>query len=145
MSSIDERYLLRKINDISEPLVAEAEAVQQAMIEVASKMIAELHWADFEVLSDLILTRGGWQRVSVLGETMADIDLIIEQPTLGERATVQVKSRANRAGVPRNHKGFTGLNAQIGITAAKSSSHREALAAEHMCGALKKSSLAGTR
>lgn len=90
-------YLVRKINDVAEPIVAEAHAARQTLIDVANRMIAELHWADFEVLADLILARGGWQRVSVLGETMADIDLIIEQPTLGERATVQVKSRASQA------------------------------------------------
>ena len=59
-------------------------------------MIAELHWADFEIMVDLIFARGGWQRVSVLGGTMADIDLMIEQPTLGETASVQVKSRASQ-------------------------------------------------
>ncbi|MGQ0456281.1 MAG: restriction endonuclease [Hyphomicrobium sp.] len=90
-------YLLRKINDTSEPIVAEAEAARKMLIDVATRMIGELHWADFEVLADLILARGGWQRVSVLGETMADIDMLIEQPTLGERATVQVKSRANQS------------------------------------------------
>ena len=48
-------------------------------------------------MTDLIFVRGGWQRVSVLGETMAEVDLVIEQPTLEERATVQVKSRASQA------------------------------------------------
>lgn len=89
-------YLMRKINDVPEPIVAEAEAARKKLIDVAARMISDLHWADFEVLADLIFARGGWQRVSVLGETMADIDLIIEQPTLGERATVQVKSRASQ-------------------------------------------------
>ena len=92
-----EAYLLRRINDIPEPIVAEADAARQTMIAIAARMIGELHWADFEVLADLILARGGWQRISVLGETMADVDLIIEQPTLGERATVQVKSRASQS------------------------------------------------
>lgn len=48
-------------------------------------------------MTELIFARGGWQRVSVLGETMADIDLLLEQTTLGERASVQVKSRASQA------------------------------------------------
>lgn len=92
-----EAYLLRKINDLPEPLVADAVAAKTSMLSIAQKMIAELHWADFEVLADLILARGGWQRISVLGETMADVDLIIEQPTLDERASVQVKSRASQS------------------------------------------------
>lgn len=95
-------YLIRKINDVSEPIVGEAENAKKVLIDVAARMIAELHWADFEVLADLILARSGWQRVSVLGETMADIDLVIEQPTLGERATVQVKSRASQS-ILQNH------------------------------------------
>lgn len=67
------------------------------MIASAKAMIAQLHWADFEILVDLIFARGGWQRSSVLGGTMADIDLLIEQPTIGETASVQVKSRASQA------------------------------------------------
>jgi hypothetical protein len=35
----------------------------------------------------------------VLGGTLADIDMLLEQPTLGETASVQVKWRATRPGV----------------------------------------------
>lgn len=90
-------YLLRKINGEEEPVFSAATAARSAMIASARAMIAELHWADFETMVDLIFARGGWQRVSVLGGTMADIDLLIEQPTLGETASVQVKSRASQA------------------------------------------------
>ncbi len=89
-------YLLRRINGEEEPVLQAATAARNAMIASARAMIAELHWADFEVMVDLIFARGGWQRVSVLGGTMADIDLLIEQPTLGETASVQVKSRASQ-------------------------------------------------
>lgn len=87
-------YLLRKINAIEEPIVVAANAARNEMIASARTMIAALHWADFEIMVDLIFARGGWQRTSVLGGTMADIDLMIEQPTIGETASVQVKSRA---------------------------------------------------
>lgn len=90
-------YLVRRINGVCEPIVADAETARIAMIDVAARMIVGLHWADFEIMVDLILARGGWQRVSVLGKTMADVDLVVEQPTLGERASVQVKSRASQA------------------------------------------------
>lgn len=90
-------YLLRKINGEDEPIVAAATAARQAMTKSAMDMIAALHWADFEIMVDLIFARGGWQRVSVLGKTMADVDLVLEQPTLGEVASVQVKSRASQA------------------------------------------------
>jgi hypothetical protein len=90
-------YLLRKINAQDEPIIVGATAARTAMLTSAKDMIAQLHWADFEIMVDLIFARGGWQRTSVLGGTMADIDLLIEQPTLGETASVQVKSRASQA------------------------------------------------
>ena len=90
-------YALRRINGAEEPALARAREARAAMIGVATEMIANLHWADFETLIDLIFARGGWQRVSRLGETQRDVDLIVEQPTTGECAFVQVKSRANQA------------------------------------------------
>ena len=96
-------YLLRRINGQSEPMLVEAIAARSAMIAAARTMIAQLHWADFEILVDLIFTRGGWQRCSILGGTMADIDLLIEQPTTGETASVQVKSRASQGHTGRAH------------------------------------------
>ncbi len=89
-------YLLRKINAQDEPIIVGATSARAAMLSSAKDMIAQLHWADFEIMVDLIFARGGWQRTSVLGGTMADIDLLIEQPTLGETASVQVKSRAGQ-------------------------------------------------
>lgn len=93
----EESYLLRRINGIEEPVVTRAREARSVMIDVAIDMIRGLHWADFETLSDLIFARSGWQRSSRLGETLADIDLALEQPTTGERAFVQVKSKAGQA------------------------------------------------
>lgn len=90
-------YLLRRINAVTEPIVVEAQKLRTASIATARTMIEHLHWSDFEVMVDLIFARGGWQRSSVVGGTMADIDLLIEQPTLNETASVQVKSRATQA------------------------------------------------
>jgi hypothetical protein len=87
-------YLVRRINGVDEPVVARAREVRQAMVAVASEMIAGLHWAEFETLVDLIFSRSGWQRVSRVGETQADVDLVLEQPSTGETAFVQVKSKA---------------------------------------------------
>lgn len=87
-------YLVRRINAIEEPVVARAREARQAMVAVASELIAGLHWADFETLVDLIFARSGWQRVSRVGATQADVDLVLEQPTTGETAFVQVKSKA---------------------------------------------------
>ncbi len=87
-------YLIRRINGVDEPVVARAREARQAMVAVASEMIAGLHWADFETLVDLIFSRSGWQRVSRVGESQADVDLVLEQPSTGETAFVQVKSKA---------------------------------------------------
>lgn len=94
---VKERELcLRYIND--EPDM-DASAVTDARLhleQAVEKLIARLGWADFELLVDLILTRSGWQRVSSLGGTLKDVDLIMEQPLTGERMAVQVKSSADQ-------------------------------------------------
>ena len=92
-----EGYLLRRINAVEEPVVARAREARSAMVTVAAEMIAALHWADFETLVDLIFARSGWQRISRVGGTQKDVDLILEQPTTGEKAFVQVKSKAGQA------------------------------------------------
>lgn len=95
----DEAYLLRRINGIEEPIVSTALQARAAMTRVAIDMIRMLHHADFETLVDLIFARSGWHRSSQLGQTLADIDLALEQPTTGETAFVQVKSRAGQGEV----------------------------------------------
>ncbi|MCV3243298.1 restriction endonuclease [Mesorhizobium sp. ZC-5] len=87
-------YLIRRINAIVEPVVAKAEAARDVMISAASEMITGLHWKDFEVMTDLIFARSGWQRTTTVGED-ADHDILLEQPSTGETAFVQVKSKAD--------------------------------------------------
>lgn len=89
-------YLLRRIRSERDPLVERATAARATMEHVAGDMIAALHWADFETLVDLILARSGWNRVSALGGTQKDADMIVEQSVTGETALVQVKSTANQ-------------------------------------------------
>ena len=67
------------------------------MREIGLRMIRQLDWRDFETLVDLIFARGGWQRSSVLGKDQADVDLILTQPTIGETAWVQIKSKTSQA------------------------------------------------
>lgn len=87
-------YLLRRINGIEEPSVVRAREARRELIESSSELIASLHWADFETMVDLIFGRSGWQRISRVGGSQKDTDLVMEQPTTNERAFVQVKSRA---------------------------------------------------
>ena len=85
---------LRMINAEVDPDRAALDAARQAVVEGIAKATARLHWRDFELLVELILTRSGWRRVSALGGTLKDVDLIVEQPFTGERMVVQVKSKA---------------------------------------------------
>lgn len=88
-------YLLRRINGITEPIVKEAEAVRAQLVSVTRKLIAGLHWSDFETLTDLIFARSGWQRLTMVGRD-ADIDILFQQPSTKETAFVQVKSAAGQ-------------------------------------------------
>lgn len=90
-------YLLRRINAEPDPLLTRAEAVRTDLLAVTAELIQRLHWADFETLIDLLFSRSGWQRASVLGGTQADADLVLEQASTGESAMVQVKSAASQA------------------------------------------------
>jgi hypothetical protein len=90
-------YLLRRINAVEEPVIARAREARSTMVAVAAEMIGALHWADFETLVDLIFARTGWQRVSRVGGVQKDVDLVLEQPASGEKAFVQVKSKAGQA------------------------------------------------
>ncbi|HLC07910.1 MAG TPA: hypothetical protein VJK06_01345 [Methyloceanibacter sp.] len=60
-------------------------------------MISWLHWVDFETMVDLIFARNGSQRVSKVGGTQRNVDLLLEQPATRETTSVQIKSRAGQA------------------------------------------------
>src|SRR6266446_10661129 len=90
-------YLLRRIRGETDPLHGQATAVRDEMRDLGLRMIRQLDWRDFETLVDLIFARGGWQRSSALGKHQPDVDLILTQPTTGEIACVQVKSKTNQA------------------------------------------------
>ncbi|MGD9738430.1 MAG: hypothetical protein AB7U48_03430 [Bauldia sp.] len=92
----DEDYVRRKIAGEEEPLVRRAREASGSLTTVAEDLIAALHWADFETLIDIVLARGGWHRISALGGTMKDADLVVEQALTGETALVQVKSASDQ-------------------------------------------------
>lgn len=94
---VPDRYLQRRLSGEANPVVVEAQAAQNALTDILERAIVELHQTDFETLIDLLLSRSGWQRISALGGTQEFIDLAIEHPTTGERAAVQVKSRAGQS------------------------------------------------
>ena len=92
-----EDYLLRRIRGQEEPLLIEARKLRTDLESVAGRMIAQLDWHDFEIMVELIFTRGGWQRQSAVGDGEVDIDLLLDNPTTRETAWVQVKSSAGQA------------------------------------------------
>jgi hypothetical protein len=89
-------YLLRRINGIEDGLVPRGTAARTAFLEVITEALSSLHWADFETLVDVIFARSGWHRASAIGGTQKLVDMVLEQPTTGERAAVQVKSAASQ-------------------------------------------------
>jgi hypothetical protein len=92
-----EDYLKRRIRGEMDPLHAEAAALKPKLVDLADRMIRQLDWRDFEVLTDLVFARGGWQRSSALGTGEVDVDLMLSSPSTGETAWVQIKSSASEA------------------------------------------------
>jgi hypothetical protein len=90
-------YLFRLLNAEDDMVQAKARADLAQLHASFVPLIQGLHWSDFELLVDLIFSRAGWQRVSRLGGTLKDHDLILEQPITRDRISVQVKSRADQA------------------------------------------------
>ena len=89
-------FCLRYINGEEDSDAAAVQAARDQLEQSIGTLIKRLNWDDFELLSDLILSRSGWRRVSSLGGIMKDIDLLVEQPLTGQRMAVQVKSAATR-------------------------------------------------
>ena len=85
-------YLLNKIEGLEQPDVAQARRSEEELRNSIQKLIKGLWWKDFELLVDLIFSKLGWQRVSLLGKTEKDIDLDVRSPITRKRACVQVKS-----------------------------------------------------
>jgi len=89
-------YLLRRLNAEETEPTGVARAARLRLIEAIVPLISGLHWKDFELLAELVMTQGGWRRVSATGGPQQTIDLELELPLTGERALVQVKSRLDR-------------------------------------------------
>lgn len=86
-------------------------AVTNARDRLAKELsvaIQSLHWKDFETLVDLLFRDAGWRRLGVLGETMKDADLELEEPITGDRYQVQIKSKAGHGDFAKSRDQFTG-------------------------------------
>ncbi len=103
-------YLIRKLNGEIQPEVVVAEQALNALECALAPLIRKLGWKDFELLTDLVFTQAGWQRIGALGKTEKSIDLALLSPVTGKRAFVQVKSQANLATFLQYKESFEGMN-----------------------------------
>ncbi|WP_288903036.1 hypothetical protein [uncultured Sneathiella sp.] len=90
-------YLLRKLRDEDLPEITAAQEARRQLLATTEEVIKILTWQDFELFTELLFSRSGWQRISSLGGTQKTLDLELLLPTTGERAIVQVKSATSQA------------------------------------------------
>jgi hypothetical protein len=88
--------ILRIIRDEQDDDAIKAADARTGYEAAIDNMIKRLHWKDFELLIDLVFARTGWTRISILGATLKDIDMEVQNPTADEIAFVQVKSSADQ-------------------------------------------------
>jgi hypothetical protein len=103
-------YLLDRLNGIYPAEVREAQQCLAQLEAAVEKLIPRLGWKDFELLSDLIFTQAGWQRISSLGKVEKTIDMELLSPVTGRRAVVQVKSQADLKTFLEYKQRFEALN-----------------------------------
>lgn len=94
-------YLRRRLNGEETPTTQAVRTAHQQLVDAVVPLIRGLHWKDFELLVELVMTQGGWRRVSATGGTQHTIDLELELPLTGERALVQVKSELDQSTAER--------------------------------------------
>ncbi|MBF0269943.1 MAG: hypothetical protein HQL44_15265 [Alphaproteobacteria bacterium] len=92
----DIEYIIRRINGLRLKAAEEAERLSHDLCGNIVLMLQKLTPKDFELLVDLVFSGSGWRRQSVVGETQKTVDMVLQLPTTGERAFVQVKSSANQ-------------------------------------------------
>lgn len=98
--SVEQRGLcLRYINVTADEDQRAVAVAQDDLQRGLTALIRRLSWRDFEELVDLAFQRSGWRRVSALGGTAKDVDLVVEQPLTGARMAVQIKSKADQTTV----------------------------------------------
>lgn len=103
-------YLIRKINGEK---ISEVEETKSNLIKLKtniSHLIKGLWWHDFELLVELVFSKSGWQRYSVLGKTEKDLDLDLYSPITKKRAFVQIKSSTDFSAFTKYVETFKNYN-----------------------------------
>ena len=88
-------YLVRVINDDLSSDAEEAKERRGKVLESIITLARKLNPKDFELLVDLVFSRSGWRRKSLVGGTQKTVDFILELPSTDESAFVQVKTKTN--------------------------------------------------
>jgi hypothetical protein len=86
--------LKRLINDQPSEAYQAISRAKGNLVTQVEKGLKRLHWKDFETLVDLLFRNAGWNRTSIVGESMKFADLELEERVTGDLYQVQVKSMA---------------------------------------------------
>jgi hypothetical protein len=93
----DGEYVLRRILGKKSPEVDRALVAITNLQSSVLDMIRLLGPKDFEILVDLVFSTSGWRRLGPVGKTQKTLDLDLTLPSTGERAFMQIKSKATDA------------------------------------------------
>lgn len=91
----EESGLKRLINNQPSEKYQAVLKAKNLLVNEVQKSFTQLHWKDFEILVDLVFRNAGWNRTSVIGESMKYSDIELEEPITGEMYQVQVKAEAS--------------------------------------------------
>ena len=81
--------LQRLINGEPSDIYRDIASAKEALISKVEKGLHLLHWKDFEILVDLIFRNAGLNRVSMVGEGMKYVDIVLEERIDGDRYLVR--------------------------------------------------------
>lgn len=87
--------LARLLSGQATPQFEALSSAHSALASAVELAIRELHWKDFEILTDLVFRQAGWRRRTVLGKAMKYADIELQAPITREAFQVQIKSQAD--------------------------------------------------
>jgi len=90
------RYVVDRINARLNPTVVKLQEARENLVKHVGEAIKTLTPGDFELLVDLIFRQAGYLRVTPVGGTQKDVDVIYHRPLTKSRVAVQVKSTTER-------------------------------------------------
>jgi hypothetical protein len=97
LDPLQAEYVIRRVNGERSPTVEQALAALAMLRQSTRELLGLLEPRDFELLVDLIFTSSGWRRIGAVGGAQKTLDMDVVLPSTGERAFIQVKSRATNA------------------------------------------------